>query len=460
MRLLTALCARSAEIILVEGLNFGVEVRHAQHALFIICIDACRTLRADLIRREARLTATTDATAAARHDFDEVEARLDAVLAIFANHIENLLDVAHLVCNCDIDLCALDIDRCRLDAFHAANFLEVDAWRLRFTSDEAVGRSERRFHNTTRYAEYCSCAGIFAEQFVSGFFRKIVEVDAGGLDHASEFASRQDYIGILESRGVHVFIASNLVLLGRARHDRCDMYLRWVDTILLGPIALCESGEHLLRGLRGREVLCEVGRILLHPIRPCRAAGREKGKRSVFCEALDELGAFFHDRHIGGEVRIEHLVEAEHAKSRIELAGREFSRLHAERFADRDAHRRSDLNEADLLGIAQCRPDFRRLVVLVDSTDGAVRRALSALDAGRICELDSGSGCHDGLFAASDEFERPDVLHLLADFCATSALDALVWIEYDRWRRFVWFAMDDFFREWYLTYSEVGRDGL
>ena len=238
------------------------------------------------------------------------------------------------------------------------------------------------------------------------------------------------------------------------------MDLRVVHTVLLGPVALRKRGEHLLRGLGGREVLREVGGILLHPVGPRRAAAREQRQRAALGEALDELSAFLHDRDVGGEVRVEHLVEAEHAQRRVDLARGELARLQAERLANGDAHGRGDLHEAGLLRIAQRGPDLRGLVVLVDSAHGAVRGALAALDAGRLHERHAGGGLHHGLLAAADELERPHVLHLLAHLGAAAALDALVGIENDRRRGPVGLVVDDLLRERIVADAEVGRDVL
>ena len=67
---------------------------------------------------------------------------------------------------------------------------------------------------------------------------------------------------------------------------------------------------------------------------------------------------------------------------------------------------------------------------------------------------------HHGLLAAADELERPHVLHLLADFRAAAALDALVRIEDDRRRRLVGLVVDDFLRERVLADAEVGGEAL
>ncbi len=459
-KLFGLLAAGLAEVILVESLNLGVEVRHAERSLLVVGVKTRRTGGADLVGREAGLTAAADATAAAGHDFDKVVARLDAVLEVFANLIENLLDIAHLVSDGDIDLGVADLDRGGLDAFHAADFLEVDRRRCSFLRDEAVSRSESRFHNTARNAEDRTGARVSAEKIVGRLFGKAQEVNTGGLDHTGELAGRQDDVGILATAGLHVLVAGDLVLLGRARHNGSYVDIVARDVVLLGPVCLRESGEHLLGRLRRREVLGEIGSVLLHPVGPRGAAARDERELTAGGEALDELGTLFHDRDVGGEVRIEHLIEAEHAESRVNLTGRELAGLHAESFAESDADGGSDLDDAGLGGITQSRPDLGRLVVLVNRADGAMGRALTALDAGRLGELNVGSGSHDGLFAAADELESPDVLHLLAHFSAAAALDALVGIENERRSRGIVIAVDHLLRERNVADAEIGGDVL
>lgn len=459
-KLFSLLAAGLAEVILVESLNLGVEMRHAERSLLVVGVKTGRTGGTDLVGREAGLTAAADTTAAASHDFDEVVTRLDAVLEIFADLVQHFLDIAHLVSDGNINLGVADLDRSGLDAFHTADFLEVDRRRCSFLSDQAVSRTKSRFHNTARYAEDRAGSRVSAEKIVSRLFRKAQEVNTGGLDHTSELAGRQDDVGILATAGLHVLVAGDFVFLGRAGHNGSYVDILACDGVLLGPVCLRESGEHLLRRLGRREVLGEIGSILLHPVGPRGAAARDERELTARGEALDELGTLFHDRDVGGEVRIEHLVEAEHAKSRIDLTGRKLTGLHAESFAESDTDGRSDLNDAGLGGIAESIPDLGRLVVLVNRADGAVSGALTALDAGRLGELDVGCGSHDGLFAAADEFKSPYVLHLLADFSAATALNALIGIKDDRRRGVVDVAVIDFLRERDVADAEVGGDIL
>ena len=239
-----------AKVVLVERLDFRVEMAHADNALLVVGVETGGARRADLVVREAGLSAAADASTAAGHDFDEVVARLDAVPDVFADLIENLLDIAHLVGDRDVDLRTLDVDRGLLDAVHAAHGGELDSRRLIFLRDEAVGRAKSRFHNAAGDAEDRACAGVGAEQIVSLLLRKVEEVNAGGLDHAGELTRGENDIRILAARGLHVLVAGDLVLLRRAGHDGRDVHLVAGETVLLRPIGLGKRGKHLLRGLR------------------------------------------------------------------------------------------------------------------------------------------------------------------------------------------------------------------
>ena len=89
-----------------------------------------------------------------------------------------------------------------------------------------------------------------------------------------------------------------------------------------------------------------------------------------------------------------------------------------------------------------------------------MRGALTALDAGGLGKLDACGWSHDGLLAATDELERPHILHLLAHLSAATALDALVGVEHERRSGLVHVAVDDLLRERNLADAEVGGDVL
>ena len=239
-KLLGFLAAGLAEVILVERLDFRIEVAHTESRLLVVGVETRRTSGTNLIGGKAGLTAAADATTAASHDFDEIVARLDTVLEILANLIENLLDVTHLMRDGNIDRRITDLDRSGLDAIHAAHVVELDAGRSVFLRDQAVRRTQGSLHDTASDAEDRAGTRVGAKKIVGRLVRKRHEVDAGGLDHACEFARRKDDIGILTTRRAHVLVTRDLVLLRRAGHDGCDEHLLARETVLLGPIRLRE----------------------------------------------------------------------------------------------------------------------------------------------------------------------------------------------------------------------------
>ena len=54
----------------------------------------------------------------------------------------------------------------------------------------------------------------------------------------------------------------------------------------------------------------DLGEMDLGEIDPGRAAGSEGGPGTAFLEPVQQLGAFFHDHHIGGEVGVQHDIDA------------------------------------------------------------------------------------------------------------------------------------------------------
>ena len=220
---------------------------------------------------------------------------------------------------------------------------------------------------------------------------------------------------------------SSSILLGRAGHDRDHVDLRRVEPDLLGVVGLGQHAEHLLRRLGGGEVVDEIVVQLLHEVGPRRAAGGDERQRAALVhEALDELAGLLHDGDVGGEVGVEHGLEAEAAQGGVELAGEVGAGRQAEGLAEGHAHRRGDLHDA-VLAPGRAAPPRRRR----SRRFRRWRRWGSGRSTGRTCtQGDSASvmspaGGHAGVDAAVEEGQRPDVLHLLADLHAAAAFDAL-----------------------------------
>ena len=201
---------------------------------------------------------------------------------------------------------------------------------------------------------------------------------------------------------------------------------------LLRVVGLGQHAEHLLGRLGGGEVVDEVVVHLLHEIGPRRAAGGDERELAALVdEALHELAGLLHDGEVGGEVGVEHGLEAEAAQGGVERPVRSVpgGRPKASPRATRTDGR--DLHHAVLGRVVQRLPHGGGLVVLDDGAGGAVVGALAALHAGRLGERDVAGRRHAGVDAAVEEGKRPDVLHLLADLDAPAAFDALGEVEDD-----------------------------
>ncbi len=102
-------------------------------------------------------------------------------------------------------------------------------------------------------------------------------------------------------------------------------------------VGLDERAEHLLRALGGRGVGQVLGVEVLEVLDPARRAAGELRQGHVLVavhegavEPLDQLGALLDDREVGGEVGVEHPVEAGAAQGRVHLEGHRRAGLEAE----------------------------------------------------------------------------------------------------------------------------------
>ncbi len=221
------------------------------------------------------------------------------------------------------------------------------------------------------------------------------------------------------------------MLLGRAGHDRGQPHLRRIDAGLLGVVALGDGAEHLLGGLASGEVRQEFGVEVLDEVDPARRAARDHRQRPALGQALDELAPLLHDGEVGGELRVEDLVEAEAPEGRGHLAGDEAAGSHAEGLAQGSPDRRRRLDHDGPARVGQGAPKLVGLVVLGDGARRADNRALAALYAGAGGEAAVHEGRDSGADAAPGEADGRDALHLGADGHAATAEDAFVVVAHE-----------------------------
>ncbi len=217
-----------------------------------------------------------------------------------------------------------------LDALEAAHrddvAVIVDALDL-LAGDQLDDGAQGRLHHAAGGAEDDAGAGGRAERVVEVALRQGRHVQAGLLEHLAELARGETVVDVLEAGVVHLGPVA-LELLGRAGHERDAHDARGVEAELLGVVGLDERAEHLLRALGARGVGQVLGVEVLEELDPARRAAGElrQGDALVLLhqglvEPEDELGALLDDGEVGGEVGVEHLVEAGAAQGRVHLEG-------------------------------------------------------------------------------------------------------------------------------------------
>ena len=106
--------------------------------------------------------------------------------------------------------------------------------------------------------------------------------------------------------------------------------------------------------------------------------------------------------------------------------------MQPERFADGDAHRRSDLEHNALILVVQRAPYTADVVIHGDRGGGAYGGALAAADAVGLGELLVECRHYAQIGAAVRKVDDVHALDLLARAHAVAAEDALVWVAHDR----------------------------
>ena len=197
---------------------------------------------------------------------------------------------------------------------------------------------------------------------------------------------------------------------------------------LLGKIALGHGAEHLLGGLGGGQIVDVEGELPLQEPHPAGAAAGEHGPGVAVAvgKAVDELAALLHDGQVGGEVGVEHVVEAQHfQRGHHPLGGGIFGRemvVLSPGGADGGSH----LHHGDLVGISQGGEDLAGVVPLLQATHGAVGDALAAEGAVGLGQGAGPGDAHGGAGAGAHNVPDAHALDLVADLDAAHALDAAV----------------------------------
>ena len=201
----------------------------------------------------------------------------------------------------------------------------------------------------------------------------------------------------------------------------------------------------------------EVGVLDFDEVDPARRAGGDHREDAAVGDAVEEFVSLFHYGEVGGEVRVEYLVEAEAAQRGDHFAGDDFAGGEAEGFAERDARRGGGLDYGVFLRVGEGGEDFFGVVALADGRRRADGSALSAVGAGDLVEAEVEGRSDDGLESAVDVSVDVEALALMAGSYAASAEYAFVGVADEARVAFVFLGRALFAGVGHFAHAEVGR---
>ena len=258
-------------------------------------------------------------------------------------------------------------------------------------------------------------------------------MDALGTDHAHQFARRQHQIHVAPGFGVH---RGQLAFLffGHAGHDGNAVQLIRRYAQFAGKVVLGHCAEHLLRALGGRKPVGPLRVMALEVTHPAGAATREHRQvaRLARLVAVQELGAFLHDRQIGAERGVEHIVKAQPPQRRHNAVHGGLLRRQAQVLAPGGAHGGRDLHHGDLVGVGNGVKRLAGVVALAQRAGGAVGDALAAQSAVALFDAAHAADVDAGAAAGAGKIPHMHALDLIAHLDAAHALDALVGVAVQR----------------------------
>ena len=207
-----------------------------------------------------------------------------------------------------------------------------------------------------------------------------------------------------------------------------------VDAEELGVVALGDGAEHLARALRGGELIHEAGVVRLAVADPARAARGEHRELLALgvLEARQKLAALLHDGEVSGEVRVEDVVEAEHAQSSDETVDRRLFAREAEGLAPSSTHGGSNLHDDDLVRVGESVEDALGVITLAKGARRAVSDALAAEGTAGLIDGNAALHAHARVARAVGEVPHARGLDLLAHLDAAQTVDALVVVADER----------------------------
>ena len=251
--------------------------------------------------------------------------------------------------------------------------------------------------------------------------------------HPHKFTGGQHEIHIATGPGFHGGQRA-FRLFGHAGHDGHAEDFGRVHPDLFGEVVLCHRAKHLLRALGGRKPADHIRVMPLQVAHPARAAGGEHRLVLGFAgaEAVQELGSLLHDRQIGREGGIKHIVKAKGPQRGGHAVDRRLFRRQAQAFAPGRPHRRRNLHHGDDIGIFNRGKRLFGVVALAQRTGRAMGDALAAEHAVAFLDASVVAYINPGAAAGAGQVPNVHVLHLVTNLDAAHALDALVGIAVER----------------------------
>ena len=233
-------------------------------------------------------------------------------------------------------------------------------------------------------------------------------------DHAHHLAHRQRNVHIGRAALAHHARQRALGLLGRARHHGHHKQALGLHAQHLGVVGLGDGAEHLLRRLGRGQAVDKLGVTRLHKAYPARAAAREHGPAAAvalalggLAQALEQLGALFHNGEVGREIGIEHVLKANAAQRASQALNGSLLARYAELLAPGAAHGRRNLHQHDLVGIGESIEHGLGIVALAQCARRAMRYALAARDAIGLADRRAPAGTHGGMRGAVGQVPNP-----------------------------------------------------
>ena len=418
-----------SKVLIVKLLNRRVFVRLAEIACLIVVVKNCCSYSAKVDSLSYNcglngLTAAVYASTGTSHDLDELNVKLACL-----NSVKHLLSVFSTRSNCNVEVDIAKLVGSELNALYTTNLVEVKRLK-RLALDNLCCGTESCLHNAAGCSKDSACARTDLKRNVKFSTLKCSEVDTCLADHSANLTGGNSNVNVRNACS-RLTGSANLKLLSSTRNCGYEEYVLRIPTHLLCVVGLNYCAEHLLRRLTGGEVVHKLRIVVLAELDPSGRAGCDHRKCAAVLDSAKELGCFFHDGKVSGEIHIVNAVEAELLESLNHLGLAVSTGLVAEALTDLCSYGRSCADKYVLGRICESFSYLIGIVSLVECANGTSNDTLSAVYARGLGErhLECGSDvCIKSTVVSTD---NADTLNYLTSCYAAAAKDTLVVIADD-----------------------------